>query len=352
MDTLNSSTRNRLREKYWLISLISLILILGFLNIYSLWPYLGSLLGACTLYVVVRDQLIWLTDKKKMNKQLAAALLMIEVSVFFLIPIILVVLILINKLQNTSIDFTYLMNEVDQYARLIKEKTGYDLLSSSTLNSIPKITGQVLQSLLGGVSTLFANISLLAFVLYFMLISHKEMEEYAYDILPFKEENKKVMLKETKIIINSNAIGVPLLAIIQGIFAYIGYRIFGIGEPMIYGLLTAFSTIVPLLGTMLVWVPLCVYLFITKDWANGIGLVAYSLLVISNVDNVARLLLQKKMGDIHPLITVFGVLIGLYLFGFWGIIFGPLVLSLFCLFVNFFKKEYIDVVKVEDPENV
>jgi len=66
------------------------------------------------------------------------------------------------------------------------------------------------------------------------------------------------------------------------------------------------------------------------------------VLLLTNADNVVRFFLQKKMANTHPLITVFGVIIGLSLFGFWGIIFGPLFLSLFFLCVDIFKQEYLD----------
>lgn len=338
---VNPLTDKQFKEKYWLISLISLILLLGSLTIYALWPYVSGLLGACTLYVVVRDQLIWLTEKKKVGKVWAASLLLMEVTVFFLIPVLLVLLLLINKLQNTTFDVSFVINQVEHYLQIIKEKTSIDLLTSGSMDSVSKVTGQILQSLLSGVTSMFINVMLLAFVLFFMLVGHKKMEQYAFELLPFRDENKLKMLHETRIIINSNAIGVPLIALIQGIFAYLGFLIFGVDDPLLYALFTAFATIIPVVGTGLVWVPLCVYLFLSKEWGSAIGLTLYCVLVISNVDNLARLILQKKIGDIHPLITILGVIIGLYTFGFWGIIFGPLMLSLFCMFVNFFKKEYV-----------
>ena len=81
---------------------------------------------------------------------------------------------------------------------------------------------------------------------------------------------------------------------------------------------------------------------LTGDLFNGIGLVAYGAIVVSQLDNLIRFILQKRMADIHPLITIFGVVIGLSLFGFMGVIFGPLLLSLFFLFVDMFKREYLD----------
>ena len=97
-----------------------------------------------------------------------------------------------------------------------------------------------------------------------------------------------------------------------------------------------------MLGTALVWFPLALYLFLSGETASGIGLAIYALAVISNVDNVIRFLLQKKLADTHPLITIFGVVIGLTLFGFWGVIFGPLLVSLFLLCFDLLKRDYID----------
>lgn len=96
-----------------------------------------------------------------------------------------------------------------------------------------------------------------------------------------------------------------------------------------------------MVGTGLVWGPLVIYLCATGNWVNGIGLLCYGALVISQVDNLIRFVLQKKMADTHPLITVFGVIIGLPLFGFMGVIFGPLLLSMFILCLDIFKKEYL-----------
>ena len=77
-------------------------------------------------------------------------------------------------------------------------------------------------------------------------------------------------------------------------------------------------------------------------WGLAIGLTAYSAIVVAQSDNLIRLFLQKKMANIHPLITIFGVVIGLSLFGFMGVIFGPLLLSIFILCVNLFKIKYLD----------
>lgn len=87
---------------------------------------------------------------------------------------------------------------------------------------------------------------------------------------------------------------------------------------------------------------IAIYMALIGNWLQAIGLAAFGALVISQLDNLIRFIIQKKMADIHPLITIFGVVIGLSLFGFMGVIFGPLLLSLFFLFVDMFKKGYLD----------
>ena len=192
-------------------------------------------------------------------------------------------------------------------------------------------------------SSLAVNLFVMIFVLYFMLIGGKKMEAYVNDILPFNEANTQEVIREINMIVRSNAIGIPLLAIIQGGVAMIGYLIFGAPNILLLGFLTCFATIIPMVGTALVWFPVAAYLAISGDWFHAIGLAAYGAIVVSQSDNLIRFILQKKMADTHPLITIFGVVIGLPLFGFMGVIFGPLLLSLFFLFVNMFKKEYLDL---------
>ncbi len=186
------------------------------------------------------------------------------------------------------------------------------------------------------------NLLVLMFVLYFMLTGCIPMEKYMRDILPFNNYDTQHVLHEVNLIVRSNAIGIPLLAIIQGGLGLAAYYFFDVPAPFLMFILTCIATILPVVGTALIWVPLGIYLIVTGHAGNGIGLIAYGFIVIAQSDNVIRFLLQKKMADTHPLVTIFGVIIGLSIFGFMGIIFGPLLLSLFLLFVNMFKKEYLD----------
>ncbi len=331
-----------IKEQYWKYSLIVIILLIGVIIFRQITPFLGGLLGALTIYILVRNQMIYLTETRKMKRSLSAFLITLETALVFIVPAALTIWLLVNKLQDINLAPQTFIAPIQQTAVIIKEKTGYDVLGSDTLSFIVSLLPRIGQAIMGGISNLAINLFVMIFVLYFMLIGGQKMESYVNDILPFNETNTKDVIHEINMIVRSNAIGIPLLAIIQGGVAMIGYLIFGAPNIWLLGFLTCFATVIPMVGTALVWVPVAAYFALNGEWFNAIGLFAYGGLIISQLDNLIRFIIQKKMADIHPLITIFGVVVGLPLFGFMGVIFGPLLLSLFFLFVDMFKKEYLD----------
>ena len=329
------------KEQYWKYSLITIILGLGLLLFLKMTPFMGGILGACTIYIMVRGQMLYLTQKKKIRKSITAIILLIEAILCFLVPLSLAVSLLINKLQTVNVDTTAFVNTVTNLADWIRQKTEYDLLSKENISSIASILPGIGQFLMGGISSFAVNLFVLVFVLYFMLIGGTKMEQYIYELLPFSDSNKKHVMNEINMIVRANAIGIPLLAIIQGAIATLGYYLFDAPSALLFGFLTCFATVIPIVGTALIWFPLAAYMAISGDWPHAVGLLLYCGLIVTNIDNLIRFILQKKMADTHPLITIFGVVIGLSLFGFMGVIFGPLLISIFILCVNIFKEQYL-----------
>lgn len=331
------------KEKYRLYTLVAIILLLGFILFDEFRPFMGGILGAFTIYILIRKQLFYLTEKKKWSNGLAAGLLLFEVIMLFLIPLTLVVWMFISQIQGINLDTGELVTQIEHLADLIRERTSFNVLDKENLATVLAALPKIGQKLMSGISGFVINIIMLILTLYFMLASGRKMEQFFYEILPFNDENKKEVLTEMNLLVKANALGIPLLALIQGFIAFIGYMIFGAPNPIIFAFLTCFATIVPLLGTGLVWFPLSLYLALSGDWVNAVGLAAYSLIILTNVDNLIRFMLQKKLADTHPLITIFGVIIGLSLFGFMGVIFGPILLAGFLLCINIFKREYLNI---------
>lgn len=287
------------KEQYRKYSLITIILGLGLLLFLKMTPFMGGILGACTIYIMVRDQMLYLTQKKKIRKSVTAIILLIEAILCFLVPLSLAVWLLISKLQTVNVDTATFVDTITNLADWIRRKTEYDLLSKENISSIASILPGIGQFLMGGISSFAVNLFVLVFVLYFMLIGGTKMEQYIYELLPFSDSNKKHVMNEINMIVRANAIGIPLLAIIQGAIATLGYYLFDAPSALLFGFLTCFATVIPIVGTTLVWFPLAAYMAISGDWPHAIGLLLYCGLIVTNIDNLIRFILQKKDGR-HP----------------------------------------------------
>jgi predicted PurR-regulated permease PerM len=333
---------SRFKEHYLRYALIVLILGLGVVISLELTSFLGGLLGAATIYVLLRGQMNYMTEQRKWRPSVVASLLLIEAILFFLVPIILVVWMIINQVQGFTLQPEAIMDQIQNIDALIYDKTSYHLLKQENIAAIIGVLPKMGQWLLMRITGFVINIAVLLLVLYFMLIGGRTMERYCRELLPFNVAEATRFVHEVRMIVRSNAIGIPLLALVQGIVAYVGYLIFGVSNPFFWSVMTCFATIIPVVGTGLIWFPLAVYFALTGEWFSAIGLALYGGIILSNADNALRFVLQKKMADTHPLITVFGVIIGLSLFGFMGVIFGPLLLAIFIFCVDIFKRKYID----------
>lgn len=330
------------KKLYWRYSLFVLILGLGTTIFIEIVPFIGGLLGAVTIYVLLRGQMYRLTECRRWRRSLAATLLLGEAVICFLGPLSLIVWLCVSKIQDISLDPQSIVVPLRRLAALIRESTGYDPWQEENISmfvsQIPKLGRRVV----GGIFNFSVNVVVLLFVLYFMLIGGRRMEIYCRDLLPFSNSVARSVMREIRRIVRSNAIIIPLLAVLQGGVAYAGYLLFRVPEPLFCGVLTGLATVIPVVGTALIWVPMAAYLGIDGQWGLAIGLLLYGVLVVTQVDNVMRMVLQKKMDDAHPLVTIFGVVIGLSLFGFMGVIFGPLMLSMFIFCVRIFKAKYLD----------
>lgn len=156
------------------------------------------------------------------------------------------------------------------------------------------------------------------------------------------------MTKEVSDIIYSNAVGIPIIMLGQGLTAALIYWLFGIQHIAFWAFLTAIAGLIPVVGSIIVSVPLGISIIMQGHLWQGILLMLCGMLVIANVDNLIRIFLNKKMTDTHPLIVIFGVFMGIPLFGFWGIIFGPLLISIFLLLIKIYYHEF----KLMTPQEI
>ncbi|GAA4300350.1 AI-2E family transporter [Compostibacter hankyongensis] len=319
---------------------ILLILSVGAVLFWKFFDFLPGFLGALTLYVVMRPALIFLVKRRKWRKTPTAVLLMIVSFIVFLVPIGLFVNMTYGKIGLVMKNSGNILESVQQMAEKIRLSTSLDVLSDVNIQKAQDALANFLPRFLGSTFNVLTTIAVMYFFLYFMLTQFEEMENSLYEYTPLKEKNVLKLGREVNSMVFSNAVGIPLLGIVQAGCGILGYWIFGIKDLWFWGVITGFMSILPVVGTGIVWLPLSIFLIADGKTWQGIGLALYGVLIIGNMDNVFRFMWQKKMADVHPLITVFGVLIGINLFGFIGIIFGPLLISLFILLLKIYGDEF------------
>lgn len=321
--------------------LIGLILLLGIIIFTELRHYLGGFMAAIAMHTILRGYMIKLVENRNWSRGLSASLIVLGSVIFILIPLTGIGFLAADTISGIEINPEQIKNVIEEFAANIERRTGIKFFTPENLSFLPRAGSSLMQILVSGLSSMIINSVIAIFVLFFLLVSHDSLEKAIMESIPFSEKNKNILRQETKTIILSNAIGIPLVALTQGIFAYVGYIFLGVNTPLVYAVLVAFTTVIPVVGTSLVWAPIGISALLSGDILKGVLLLAYGLLIIGGSDAIIRFMLQKKLANIHPLITFFGVLIGLAMFGFWGIIFGPLLISLLLLLFNIYRHDYI-----------
>ncbi len=328
------------RELIWEYALLILIFVLGIVLFRQIQSFISGILGAMTLYILLRKPAFRLTEKTG-RSTLSASIILVCVILFIIIPLSLFVWFLISKLQQVNWNANDILAPVMQTIEAVKEKFGINLVSEKSITFMAGKVTALGQSVINGIGDFFINVAAALVVLFFLLTGGKKMENYLSSLIPMKKVNKMETIDKINVMVKSNAIGIPLLALIQGLIAWIGYVSFGVPNAFLSAFMTGLCSMVPIVGTMVIWIPIGIYFAVIGLWGKAIGIILFGAIFISQSDNLIRFILQKKLANTHPLITISGVVIGLPLFGFMGIIFGPLLVSLFLLFLDMFRKEYL-----------
>ena len=329
--------QNQLRQGFFII----VILLMGIVLFLELSSFLPALLGAITLYILLHKWMLWLTEKKKWRKGWTALLLMLFSFIVILLPVGLLVNMLSSKVTYAIQHSAELVEALKKVVASIEQKFDITLASEKNINQLGGAIAQSLPKILGATFNTLTIIFFMYFILYFMLVNGRKMEDALYEYIPLRDENVSRLGKEVNKMVMSNAIGIPLIALAQGLVGLVGYLIIGVKEPFFWFGVTCIAAMLPVIGAALAYIPLAIIFFANDQTGKGIAMLIFGFGIIGTVDNILRFTLLKRLGDVHPLTTVFGVIIGLNLFGFIGLIFGPLLISLFMLLLKIYSSEFI-----------
>lgn len=332
---------NRIRQ----VVLLLVISFFGFLIIKELYVFLPGLMGALTFYILGRERYFKLTENRGWKPALTALSFILIFLLVIASPLYYTIVLVSPKITDVFSHADELKVGVQALSDKLKQLTGEELLSEKNLSSLQSNLANFIPTFLNSSATILGNMLVMFFVLFFMFTGGREMEKTVRQFIPLHQESIVALAQETKHMVKANAIGIPLISIVQGLAAWLGYLIFGLDDALMWGFLTGVFAFFPIVGTMMIWVPLVIYLYSQGLSTPATGLLIYSLFVTGNVDYLARVSLMKKIGNVHPLVTVFGVIVGLQLFGFMGFIFGPLVFSYVIILIKIYAHEFVDLSK-------
>lgn len=302
-------------------------------------PYLSGLLGAITIYVLLRKPMEKLVHRG-WNPNFAAAILLVLSFVGVLLPVVGFVLMLENKVSNVAKNSEQIISNIKELLEKFERYFGFDLYSKLDFSQLSAGISEKIQSIAGGTFEIGLSIFIMYFLLFYMLTNRKELKESLFKYIPLKKESIKIISKDINVMVRSNAIGIPLVAIAQGVIALIGFFIFGIENPFFLFVLVTVGSMIPFIGGFLGIIPAFIITYASGNNFQAWGILLYGIIIVGSTDNLIRLFVLKRLDDVHPLITLVGVIIGVPLFGFIGLIFGPLLLSLFLVAIKIYKEEY------------
>lgn len=204
-------------------------------------------------------------------------------------------------------------------------------------------TGSIFTSLV----KILIDIFIMIIALFFMFRDGGTLKEYIIHISPFDRGVDEDIISKLTLTIRALLRGVLIIAVAQGTLAAIGFTIFGIGNPVIWGTTAAVASLIPGIGVGLVNLPASIYLLVTGQYLAGIGFILWSIFITGMIDNILNPLLLERQVKVHSLLILISVLGGLTFFGPIGFLAGPITLvlgiELLKLYPRFARQQHVPI---------
>jgi predicted PurR-regulated permease PerM len=318
---------------------INLIIIvaLGCLIAYSLLGIFSAILSTLVLYTIMRPAFIYMVDVRGLNRRFSAVLLLVTSMVLIVLPFYGLSSMVITKIAELQSDRIYYTNLFFKLKHLMPVGNDVQSLIEDGLRKIGTWATELFPSIISGAFNIVFGLLLMYFLLYFMLVENERFERGMLKYAPLREQNALRFAEEMKNTTFANVVGQGLICLVQGSLLSLSFFVLGYSDPVFWGVITTFICFIPILGPPIIFVPAAVLQIVSGHSFAGWAMLIFGFVVIINIDNVLRFMIAKRVGNIHPIITVIGVVIGIPLFGILGLVFGPLLLSYFILLIKIYE---------------
>lgn len=301
---------------------------------FVLAPFLVPILLAVVFAVFFSGMHKYITSRVK-HKSFAALTSLVIIVLGILVPLSAIGTLVFNEAVNMY-DHLSSPNAAEQFSTIFSRFEG--VIGEYAPNAKINIAGfvqNILQWLISHTATVFTGalsiiVDLFIFLiaLFYMFRDGASLRSYLIHLSPLDTSDDEDIFAKVQLTIQSVVRGTLIIALIQGALAAIGFTLFGIGNPALWGVVSAVAALIPGLGTGLVNAPAAIYLFLSGNIAAGIGFIVWSFLVIGTVDNILAPKLIESKVNIHPFLILVSVIGGLLYFGPVGFLAGPILLAI------------------------
>jgi predicted PurR-regulated permease PerM len=321
-------------------------------------PFISVILSAIIfsyIFAPLNDFII----KKLKSKNLASAITLVLIILIAIIPTVMIGNTIVKEsyanylTAKQKISAGFGSCETGKICEL-KEKFERDILGQDIevylKTNLEKFTSKIISNITGfimGTASKVLHMFIFLFLTFFLLRDGKSLSKKILPLILLNAEHKKKIVKEISELVYAVVFGTIIVAFIQGIVGSIGFIIFGVSSPVVWGLIVAFAALIPFIGTSIIWLPMSLYMIgnglLTSETlliGKGIGLMIYGFLIIGTIDNVLK---PKIIGDrsiLHPALVMLGVTGGVMLFGFIGVLVGPIILALLVILIKMYETSF------------
>jgi len=298
-----------------------------------------------------------LNKKYPQKENLIAFLMCIAIMLFIIIPTIFLMGSLANevvKVYNTvSIHSGDLFN-AEKYTNPLLKKLfvkANEIINTkkeffiNAVSDILKNVGQIFvaqsTSLVKSIASFIMDLILMLTLLFYLFRDGRKLHEFFYGLLPFHEDNKSNFMTISIDMLNATLYGNIMTGLIQAGLGIFILWILDFSAPIFWGMMMGLASFIPIVGTSLIWWPQVVYLFIAGQYIKGFILMGFGMIVIGQIDYFLRPFFMATKTKIHNMILILGIIGGLTIFGFLGLILGPLIMALCVAILEVFRLNYI-----------
>lgn len=319
---------------YLLLTLITILFVSLIFNFAA--PILWSIVVSIIFYPLY-EKLLLMTNKKSLSSMLSLILILLLV----IMPSIAVLGLIGNELINfinSSENYSF-----EQYFQMIPNESAINQLiawSGLSINdliekaddfliSASKMLYQSVSTISANVINFFVSLFIFIYLTFFFLRDGEKILQHCMDAFPMKNEDESYLLDQFQKTTRATIKGTVMVALAQGFLGYLTLLLIGINGALIWGAVMALLSIVPAVGTVLVWLPIALVLFLNGEIMDASLLIFSGVFIIGMIDNLLRPILigkETKMPDYLILLTTIG---GISIFGITGFIVGPIIASLF-----------------------